>query len=155
MKIKQKYKDIVQESIAALLICLMVYAAASKLLDLPNFRVQLGQSPLLTRHVRWVIWAIPAIELLIAGCLLTSRWRTVGFYAAFGMMTMFSTYILAITQFSPFIPCSCGGILQRMSWNQHLVFNLFFVLLAVTAIGITDHPVKNILLQQKQEMPNT
>jgi hypothetical protein len=31
---------------------------------------------------------------------------------------------------SPYLPCSCGGILETMNWKEHLVFNLVFVCLA-------------------------
>lgn len=32
------------------------------------------------------------------------------------------------------MPCSCGGILEKMNWNQHLLFNICFCVLAVPAI---------------------
>jgi hypothetical protein len=47
---------------------------------------------------------------------------------------MFTAYIIAITKFSDYIPCSCGGVLQEMGWGEHLVFNICFVLLALAAI---------------------
>jgi hypothetical protein len=59
-------------------------------------------------------------------------------------MSMFSAYIIAITQFSDYIPCSCGGILQKMSWNQHLVFNFLFVSLAAAGILLYRYPEKKI-----------
>jgi len=41
--------------------------------------------------------------------------------------------VLAILSFSKELPCSCGGVLQEMSWQQHLVFNIVFTLLALLA----------------------
>ena len=49
-------------------------------------------------------------------------------------MVMFTAYIIAITRFSEYVPCSCGGVLQNMSWNQHLFFNIGFVLIALTGV---------------------
>jgi hypothetical protein len=54
---------------------------------------------------------------------------------------MFTTYIIIITRFSPYVPCSCGGVLQKLGWTEHLVFNIVFVVLAAT--GIIFH-VQNI-----------
>ncbi len=61
-----------------------------------------------------------------------------GLYAAFSLMTMFTAYIVAILRFSDYVPCSCGGVLQNMTWNQHLVFNIAFVLLALTGIILKE-----------------
>jgi len=122
------------EIISFLFILLFVYAAASKLMDYEKFRLQLGKSPLLTHFAGFVAWLIPLLELVIAVMLATPRFRSCGLYAFFSLMVMFTAYIVAITRFSDYIPCSCGGVLQNMGWNQHLVFNIFFVVLAVAGI---------------------
>ncbi|WP_407637169.1 MauE/DoxX family redox-associated membrane protein [Daejeonella oryzae] len=51
------------------------------------------------------------------------------------LLIQFTIYIILI-MLNVFgrIPCSCGGILEEMSWGQHLVFNLFFLLLTIIAI---------------------
>ena len=127
-------KAIITDIIAALFILLFVYAAISKLIDYQKFRVQLGQSPLLTAFAGWVAWVIPSMEILISLLLITARFRLIGLYASFTLMVMFSAYIVAITKFSEFIPCSCGGVLYKMNWSQHLAFDIVFVVLAVIAL---------------------
>jgi hypothetical protein len=47
---------------------------------------------------------------------------------------MFTTYIFLILNFSDYIPCSCGGVLEKMGWTEHIVFNLIFIVIA--AIGV-------------------
>ncbi len=84
------------EIITVLFILLFVYAAVSKLLDYEKFRVQLGQSPLLTAFAGWVALIIPAAEILVSLLLATRRWRLVGLYAAFSLMVMFTAYIIVI-----------------------------------------------------------
>src|SRR5258706_7713099 len=132
-----KLKTVLIEIISALFILLFVYAAASKLIDYQKFRVQLGQSPLLTAFAGRVSWIIPSLETIISIMLAFPRFRLFGLYASFSLMVMFTAYIIAITKFSDYVPCSCGGVLQNMSWNQHLVFNIAFVVLAL--IGIIIH----------------
>jgi uncharacterized membrane protein YphA (DoxX/SURF4 family) len=129
-----RMKRTIVETTCAMFILLFVYAALSKLLDYERFHMQLGQSPLLTSVANLVAWLIPTAEIIISLLLISSRWQLTGLYASFGMMVMFTAYIVAITHFSEYIPCSCGGILEHMSWNQHLAFNILFVLLAVSGI---------------------
>ena len=120
--------------IGYLFIILFTYAAFSKLSDYESFTIQLGQSPLLSAFAGWVSWFIPAIEILIAILLMFNRTRFSALVASFGLMLMFSAYIYIILHYSEFVPCSCGGILEKMTWNQHLIFNLVFCFLAVIAI---------------------
>lgn len=116
---------------------LFVYAAVSKLLDFENFQVQLGQSPLLSVYASFVSWIVPTLELLIAFLLFIPKLRDYGLYSCLCLMTMFTVYIYIVLHYSSFVPCSCGGILEKMSWNVHLVFNIFFVGLAVLAICLS------------------
>ena len=136
MKLPATTKSIIVNSICLLYVLLFIYAAVSKFLDFENFQVQLGQSPLLSAFAGWVSWGVPITEILIAIVLLFPRYRLVGLFAAFSLMVMFTTYIIIILNFSSFIPCSCGGILEKMSWTQHLIFNIVFVLLAAAGILI-------------------
>ncbi|WP_127338358.1 MauE/DoxX family redox-associated membrane protein [Flavobacterium cupreum] len=129
MKISISFKSTFVYLICLLFVSLFIYAAVSKILDYENFRVQLAQSPLLSAFARYVAWGVPAFEILISILLLSEKWRTVGLFSAFGLMVMFTTYIYIILNFSSFVPCSCGGVLEKMTWNQHLVFNLAFIIL--------------------------
>src|SRR5690606_8057742 len=131
-------KKTIVDIIAYLFILLFVYASVNKLMDYKTFSIELGKSPLLTAFAGWVAWGIPAIELVVVALLTVPKWCLAGLYAAFSLMTMFTAYIVAILKFSDYIPCSCGGVLQNMTWNQHLVFNIFFVLLAFTGIMLYE-----------------
>lgn len=109
-------------------IFLFVYAAVSKLLDVSLFTDQLRQSPFLFRFAREVAWGIPVVELLVVGILLTHHVKT-GLVLSTGLMGLFTLYIIGVLYFSPFVPCSCGGLLSQLGWEEHLVFNLVFVVL--------------------------
>lgn len=127
-------RKITLEIISALLVLLWVYAAVSKLIDYSTFKVQLGKSPLLTQFAGFAAIGVPLVELLISGALIVPKYRLVGFYGSFFLLIMFTAYLIAILNFSYYIPCSCGGILSGLSWNIHVVFNLAFA--ALTIIGI-------------------
>lgn len=127
-------RKITVDIVVFLYILLLVYAALTKLLDYQKFVIQLGQSPLLTRHAILLAWAVPFIELGISALLIIPRTRLSGLYAAFSLMVMFTTYIILASRFSDYVPCSCGGVLEDMTWTQHLIFNGVFILLGLAAI---------------------
>ena len=138
----KKLENTVTDIISYLFIILFIYAATSKLLDYQNFAAQLGRSPMLARFGN-LYWFVPAIEILISIVLAIPRFRLAGLFASFSLMTMFSAYIIAILRYSEYIPCSCGGVLQHMSWTAHLWFNISFVVLSVIAILLTVKPDLN------------
>src|SRR5579871_2727877 len=130
-------KEVAVQAIACLLVLLFVYAAGSKLMDYTKFRVELGKSPLLTAFAGIVAWAVPIIEIGIALLLSFTRTRLAGLYASFTLMVLFTAYIFYILRFSPYVPCSCGGVLQKLNWTTHLYFNGFFIVIA--ALGVLMH----------------
>lgn len=139
MKAKKTLHQLLPKIASILYIVLFVYAATSKLINLEQFKTQLGQSPLLTAYADWVSWGIPTIELVIAGLFLIPKFIPAAFYASYSLMIMFTTYIIIILNFSDFIPCSCGGVLQKLGWSEHILFNAGFILLAIASIYFLDH----------------
>lgn len=127
-------KKIMADIVCALLIFLFIYTGISKLLDYNTFQRQLGQSPFITAYAGVLAWALPTGEIIIAGMLLFARTRLQGLYLSFFLMCLFTFYLAAMLQLSYFIPCSCGGVLQGLSWPAHIVFNIFFILLAATGV---------------------
>jgi|SRR5690606_29429783 len=134
------WRKVTLEVIVFLCVLLFVYAAISKLTDVQRFRLQIGQSPMLTAYAAVLSWAVPIIEIVIALMLTIPKLRLAGLYSFFGMMLTFTAYIFAILNFADYIPCSCGGILESLQWSEHLIFNLLFVALAIAAIYLTHHP---------------
>jgi len=134
MKVSLRFRNIIIIIICYMFIVMFVYTATSKLLDFENFRLQLGQSPIITTYADWVAWGIPLIEYAISGLFLVSRFMLLAFYASFSLMTMFTTYIFLILNFSDFIPCSCGGVLETLGWTEHILFNVGFIVIAAIAL---------------------
>ncbi len=138
--------------ISALLVLLFAYAGLSKLLDYNTFKFQLGRSPYVTGIAGFVAWALPVCEIIIVLLLIIQRTRLLGLYASFFLMLLFTGYIYAMLHFSYYIPCSCGGILSKMSWSQHLVFNVVFVFIALAGILLEEKPLKSKILMHQTGM---
>ncbi len=144
-------RKVLTEIICLLFILLFVYAAVAKLLDFERFKVHIAQSPLLTDFSGIVAVFIPVLETVVGILLAIPKYRIAGLMCSFGLMTMFTVYILAILELDENIPCSCGGVLQSLGWTEHLVFNIVFVLLSLAGLllaaadenSIKEQPVFN------------
>lgn len=128
------------EAVSFLLIVLFIYAAVSKILDFSNFRVQLGKSPILDLFASTIAVVVPTIEILISFILIFKKTRKLGLYASFALLMMFTFYLIVILNYSYYIPCSCGGILQGLSWRAHILFNSLFIGATALAILIYREP---------------
>jgi hypothetical protein len=128
-------KQVMIECVAALLIVLFLYASLSKFLDFQTFIGEMNNQPMPNSWTPFLVWIIPCSEVAIAFALLFEYTRLLGLYASAVLMTLFMLYSLVILlHFFSYIPCSCGGIIKKLTWKQHLVFNLFFV--ALSGFGI-------------------
>lgn len=144
-------KKYIVDIIAALLILLFMYAAVSKLLDYDTFKLQLGKSPYLTAYAASIAWLVPVTELIICIMLIVPPIRIAGFLASFFMMLLFTGYIYLMLYHSSYLPCSCGGILSRMSWEDHFYFNIVFTLLSLTGSLLVKQPNQRLVTIDKNQ----
>lgn len=127
-------KEYFVTAVCVLVAFLFVYAAMSKVLDFENFQVQLAQSPLLSAYAHYISFAVVIIELTLAFYLCLPNCQKIALYCSLGLMSAFTIYIFLILNYSDFVPCSCGGILEKLGWTEHFIFNIAFVLLISAAI---------------------
>lgn len=131
-----KRQSIVQYA-SALFALLLVYAASSKLMGYTDFKIELGKSPILGLYAGYIAWLIPVLEIGIALLLSFEKLRMPGLLLFVGIMAMFTAYIIMILNYSAYIPCTCGGILEKMTWKEHLIFNIAFVVIGVLMVLIS------------------
>jgi putative oxidoreductase len=123
--------------ISALLILLYVYTAANKWMNFEQFKVQMHGQALPVWLAQLLIFTLPGTELLTAILLFFRRTRLAGLYLSAVLLLMFTGYVaLAVFHFFDHVPCACGGVIRDFTWEMHLVFNLFFLLLNVLAITL-------------------
>lgn len=125
-------------------ILLFVYTGIMKIRDYEIFRIRLDQSPMLEGFGDLLAILIPAALLISALLLLTERTRKAGMYSALGLMILFTGYIALVLGFFPAsLPCSCNGVLESMTWTQHLWFNIGFLVLAGIGVVLNRIDSKN------------
>ncbi|OQP62015.1 hypothetical protein A3860_30495 [Niastella vici] len=122
------------EIVTVLNIILFLYTGIAKIMDYSVFKEQLADSPILSWAAKPIAIFLPIVEFAIVLMLAIPRWRLKGLYASFGIMTLFTAYIIAMFIVAPEMPCSCGGIIELLSWKQHIVFNSAFIILNMGAI---------------------
>jgi putative oxidoreductase len=128
-------RKIIIEIISSLLILLFLYASLSKWLAFKTFIGDMNNQPFPNWMTPFLVWFIPIIEVLIVIGLIFEKTRVQSLYASLFLMLAFTVYTVAILLHSfRYIPCSCGGVIRKLTWPQHLVFNLFFV--GISLLGI-------------------
>lgn len=128
---------------------LFVYAAANKLMEYDKFLLQMSKSPIITDFASIFVWMIPALEIVISIMLFVESLRLLGLFASLALMSLFTAYIYAILKFSDTMPCSCGGILEKLGWEEHLIFNIVFVVLAIVGIVLQTKIEENNKARQR------
>jgi hypothetical protein len=126
-------KQVLTTTTVILLIFLWVYTALAKLSQLNTSVVFLMKSPL-APVARQLAIAIPALELLIAIFLVIPSTQPLGLRCSLVLLTIFRLYIGYMLLYFPGRPCNCGGVINTMTWTQHIIFNIFFI--AITALSI-------------------
>lgn len=129
-------KETATEILSSLLILLFTYAALSKLINHEIFQVQLREFPVLNIFPTVFSWLIPISEIFAILLLFIPKLRLYGLYAALLLLTGFTIFLILMTGFDKNLPCSCGGVISTLSWKQHILFNLFFIVLSVIGIKL-------------------
>ena len=125
------------ECISALLILLFLYASLSKFMDFKTFTREMNNQPLPNSWTPFLVYFIPCTEILLSIFLIFERTRLLGFYGSLILMGLFTIYATVILlHFFGYVPCSCGGVIKRLTWPQHLVLNVFYVALSVCGVII-------------------
>ncbi len=134
-------RNILLAGIATLLVMLFLYASFSKYFDFAGFQRAMYRQPFPHGLSALLIVLLPPLEIAVSILLMMEKTRKKGLWGAALLMLLFTAYIAAILlHVFPKIPCSCGGVISRLNWQQHLVFNIFFLGLAITGLIIPHQP---------------
>jgi len=116
---------------------LFLYTAYAKLIDHHRFLEGLSEVTILNGFAFYISWFVPLAEILTFLLLLFPKSITVGFYAFISLMLIFTAYIISALIWEKNLPCNCGGVIEKLSWTQHIWFNSAFITLAIFAVWPT------------------
>jgi hypothetical protein len=146
MNVSNLPKERFSSAMAIFLLFLFVYTAVSKILNPGNFRLVLLQQAYLQPYAELLTIAVPLFEFAVALLLVYLPLRKAGLFISAILMAVFTLYVGMMLLFSSSLPCSCGGVIEKMSWKAHLVFNAVVTVLSWTAYRFQPKESK-ILLQ--------
>ncbi|MBW8683078.1 MauE/DoxX family redox-associated membrane protein [Chitinophaga rhizophila] len=116
---------------------LFIYASLNKLFAYDFYIYDLKRSPLLSSYAIPIAVLVPVMELLVAFLIIADSTRRYGLAGAVLLMAGFTIYVAYVLIFTAERPCTCGGLIRHLSWNQHLVFNITFLFLAIVGYRLT------------------
>lgn len=136
-------RSAVVKMICCVLMFVFIYTSLSKLLSLPEFIREMKNQPLPNWLKNQLVWLVPGSELMVSTLLAFNATRLRGLLLSSVLLGAFTLYAaLIVTQSFTYIPCSCGGIVAWLSWEEHLFLNI--ILTSLSLVGL-------IQLKSKQE----
>ena len=123
-------------ALAISLACLFLFAlsAYEKFTDLEGFTAGLARVGRIGPYADLVAVAVPSLELVTCLLLILPATQQFGLCAFAALMSVFTLYISGMLLLAQRLPCHCNLILTSLSFGQHLVFNIGFILLALWGI---------------------
>ncbi|TRW21480.1 hypothetical protein FMM05_20230 [Flavobacterium zepuense] len=82
-------------------------------------------------------WLVPLMEILIGILLIIPKTQKLGLYAFTSLMIVFTFYIGGMMIWADKLPCHCNLFIEKLSWGQHLLFNLACIILAIIAVRLS------------------
>jgi len=137
-----KAKERLVFSICLICMFLFLYTAYSKILEHHRFLTGLSRVAAIGGFAPYISWFVPAAEILVSILLIipnTARWGLYGFLV---LMVLFTCYILSMLLWAKKLPCHCGGAIEKLTWTQHVWFNLAFIAIAVLGLWLGKSKTK-------------
>lgn len=114
-----------------LVFILFLFSIISKLLEFDLFISNLNQSPFFWQDSTTIIAIIIlSMEILTTILLFFTKTKKIAYIFAFYIFLVYTGYITMMLLFSPYLPCSCGGLTYHLSWEQHIYLNMVFVIIS-------------------------
>jgi uncharacterized membrane protein YphA (DoxX/SURF4 family) len=127
----------IAELIAFLFIILFLYTGISKLMDYDIGTEQIALSPILAPIAGFIVIFITIAEITTSILLFFPKTRIHGLRASLILMIAFTGYVFYLLTYNDQLPCTCGGVLEQLSWPQHLILNITLIILAIIAIRLS------------------
>jgi len=115
---------------------LFLYTAHAKLVDHDRFLNGLKRVHIINGFAVLISVAVPVAEFIVALLLLVPQTARQGLYSFIALMSSFTIYIISAMIWEKNLPCHCGGAIERLSWSQHIWFNLAFIAIAIVALRL-------------------
>jgi hypothetical protein len=101
-----------------------------------KFVLGLSKVKFIGSNAIWVSWVVPASEIAVSILLIHPVTQRHGLFGFASLMVLFTLYILSMLLWAEKLSCHCNLIIEKFSFSQHLVFNVAFIVLALSALQL-------------------
>jgi putative oxidoreductase len=127
-------KQSIIEVLSTFLLVMFLYTAFSKFFDWASYKRGMQNQHFSDVVTNLLIFTLPPIEIAAGTLLIFTKTRLIGLLTSLMLMLGFTGYVgLIVAGYFLKVPCPCGGALKELTWTQHLIFNSFFLLIAMIA----------------------
>jgi hypothetical protein len=137
-KLNLHSREAIVFGICLIAVFLFLYTASNKIIDHISFFKGLKKVEIIWPYALIVSWLVPISEIVVAIMLLFPKTMRVGLYCFLILMIVFTGYILSMLLWAEKLPCRCGGVIEKLTWVQHVWFNLTFIILAVLGLWLSN-----------------
>lgn len=137
-----KFSELVLDLVIYLYILLFFYTAFSKMITYRSFVKVLSELPLIGGIHLFLAGFLIGLEVAFGLLLIFPKTRIKGLWGALILMSCFTVYLGYHIMVRSKLPCSCGGVVSGMTWPQHLIFNMAFILMAIIGLLINNRLTK-------------
>lgn len=120
------------------LACLFLFitSAINKIGEHERFMNGLSRVHFIGEYAWFISWAVPVAEIIISLFLVIPKTQRLGFYCFVTLIAVFTGYIVAMMLWAENLPCNCNLIIEKLSWEEHIWFNLGFIALSIFALWL-------------------
>lgn len=137
LRIDKAGNGVLEELCSILLAFLFFYSGIVKLYDWKASKLAMFNQVIPEWSILPLTYSLPFLEILLAILLLLPSYRFWGFLGTTILLSLFTGYVAFVwLGFADRVPCSCGGVISSLTWGQHLIFNLSFLLICLAGWGI-------------------
>ncbi|WP_316800212.1 MauE/DoxX family redox-associated membrane protein [Pedobacter frigidisoli] len=136
IKLSSNSVELFQLLLHIILASLFAYTAYEKIMDHERFINGIAKVEIIGRFSLFISLAVPITELVIAVLILIPKTARIGLWSFLVLMIIFTVYILIALIWASKLPCHCGGVIETLTWTEHLWFNIGFIFLTIIAIRL-------------------
>ncbi|BDD03608.1 MauE/DoxX family redox-associated membrane protein [Aureibacter tunicatorum] len=126
---KDSIKSNISNGSDLIMILLYSYTGIIKIFDYNGFIYKLKTSSVIDSDlIYYSAMTTPFLEVIIAVALLFNKTKTLGRISSISLMSLFTFYLIFLKADGQ--SCSCGGIFEQLSFDQHLYLNVAFIIIA-------------------------
>lgn len=143
LQISSKTKDLIVFIICLICIFLFLTSACDKIAEHNKFVRGLSRVAYIGSYAELIGWLVPITEVAVSILLINPKTHKLGLTGFVATMVVFTAYILSMILWAEKLPCHCNLIIERLTWGQHIWFNLAFIVIATFALFLKTNISKH------------